>query len=56
MASSGIITIIIIILIVYIILQQKNKKKNTRRPIFTIDSDLNEYPKSILKRSKSFRY
>jgi len=57
MASSGMITIIVIILVVYIIAQRKNKKKNIRCPIFTIDSDLDEYrPKSILKRSKSFRY
>jgi len=56
MASSGIITIIIIIIVAYIILQRKNKKENTRRPIFTIDSNPSEYPKSILKRSKSFRY
>jgi len=56
MTSSGIITIIIIILIVYIISQRKNRRKDARRPIFTIDSEPSEYPKSILKRSKSLRY
>jgi len=56
MTSSGIITIIIIILIVYIISQRKNKRKDARRPIFTIDREPSEYPKSILKRSKSLRY
>jgi len=56
MVSSGMITIIIIILVAYIILQRKNKKKDARRPIFTIDSNLSEYPKSILKQSKSFRH
>jgi len=56
MATSGIITIIVITLIAYIILQRKDKKKHNRRPIFTIDSDPREHPKSILKRSSSFRY
>jgi len=42
--------------IVYIILQQKNKRKDTRCPIFTINSNPCEYPKSTLKRSKSIKY